>query len=60
MNVHRAQEIIAEDEKIEVELNGLPVWIDSVDPSRAVAKVHAEQNPADARVVSVQELEEVR
>lgn len=59
MNIHRAQEIIAADEKIHVELNGLPVWIDSVDTGKAVAKVHAEENPADSRVVAVQELQEV-
>ncbi|MFD0697581.1 H-type small acid-soluble spore protein [Paenibacillus sp. GCM10027628] len=59
MNIHRAQEIIAADEKINVELNGLPVWIDSVDAAKEVAKVHAEQNPADARTVAVRELEEV-
>jgi small acid-soluble spore protein H (minor) len=59
MNVHRAQEILASDAKIEVELNGLSVWIDSVDSTHALAKVHAEENPADARTVSVQELEEV-
>ncbi|MCY9697942.1 H-type small acid-soluble spore protein [Paenibacillus alginolyticus] len=59
MNIHRAQEILAADEKIHVELNGLPVWIDSVDSGKATAKVHAEENPADSRVVTVQELEEV-
>ncbi|MBA2943162.1 H-type small acid-soluble spore protein [Paenibacillus sp. CGMCC 1.16610] len=59
MNLHRAQEILAADEKITVELNGVPVWIDSVDSSKALAKVHAEENPADSRLVTVQELEEV-
>ncbi|BFT75402.1 MULTISPECIES: H-type small acid-soluble spore protein [Paenibacillus] len=59
MNLHRAQEILAADEKITVELNGVPVWIDSVDSNKALAKVHAEENPADSRLVTVQELEEV-
>ncbi|MBD0379657.1 H-type small acid-soluble spore protein [Paenibacillus sedimenti] len=59
MNVHRAQEIIATNEKINVELNGTPVWIDSVDSTMELARVHAEQNPADARTVAVQELKEV-
>jgi small acid-soluble spore protein H (minor) len=59
MNLHRAQEILAADEKITVELNGVPVWIDSVDSGKALAKVHAEENPADSRLVTVQELEEV-
>ena len=38
MNIHRAQEILAADEKIHVELNGLPVWIDSVDPAKQLPK----------------------
>ncbi|MBP1965161.1 H-type small acid-soluble spore protein [Paenibacillus aceris] len=59
MNLHRAQEILAADEKITVELNGVPVWIDSVDSSKSLVKVHAEENPADSRLVTVQELEEV-
>lgn len=59
MNLHRAQEILAADEKITVEHNGVPVWIDSVDPSKSLVKVHAEENPADSRLVTVQELEEI-
>ncbi|MDR6552177.1 H-type small acid-soluble spore protein [Paenibacillus qinlingensis] len=59
MNVHRAQEILAADEKIEVDLNGMAVWIDSVDSGKGLVKVHAEGNPADARVVPARELEEV-
>lgn len=59
MNLHRAQEILAADEKITVELNGVSVWIDSVDSSKALVKVHAEENPSDSRLVTVQELEEV-
>jgi small acid-soluble spore protein H (minor) len=59
MNVHRAQEILAAAEKITVELNGVPVWIDSIDSGKAIAKVHAEENTADIQFVTVQELEEV-
>ncbi|MGG1553559.1 MULTISPECIES: H-type small acid-soluble spore protein [Paenibacillus] len=59
MNVHRAQEILAADEKIEVSLNGLSVWIDSVDAAKSMVKVHVEENPSDARIVPAQELEEV-
>ena len=53
MNVHRAQEILAADEKIDVDLNGMAVWIDSVDSGKGLVKVHAEGNPADARVVQL-------
>ncbi|MNG24246.1 acid-soluble spore protein H [compost metagenome] len=59
MNVHRAQEILAADEKIDVDLNGVSVWIDSVDSAKGLVKIHAEGNPADARVVPANELEEV-
>lgn len=59
MNVNRAREILAGGRKITVELSGVPVWIDSVDSAEKSAKVHAEHNPADSRVVSVEELEEV-
>ncbi|TXK76035.1 H-type small acid-soluble spore protein [Paenibacillus sp. N3.4] len=59
MNVNRAQEILAADEKIEVELNGVPIWIDSIDSNKAIAKIHVEENPSDSRLVAVRELEEV-
>ncbi|MEW9702101.1 H-type small acid-soluble spore protein [Paenibacillus sp. SI8] len=59
MQVHRAQEILAADEKIHVELNGVAVWIDSVDSANELAKVHAEGNPSEARTVGVHELEEI-
>ncbi|KRE86393.1 spore protein [Paenibacillus sp. Soil766] len=59
MNVHRAQEILAAHEKIDVDLNGVAVWIDSVDAGKGLVKIHAEGNPADARVVPAKELEEV-
>ncbi|MCR8636688.1 MULTISPECIES: H-type small acid-soluble spore protein [Paenibacillus] len=60
MKLYRAQEILQSEAKIEVELNGVSVWIDSVDPAQETAKVHEEQRPAEARVVSVEELQEVQ
>lgn len=59
MNVFRAQEILQSDAKIDVELNGVAVWIDSVDPKQATAKIHIENQPAQARVVPVEELQEI-
>jgi small acid-soluble spore protein H (minor) len=59
MQVSRAQDILKSDEKIDVELNGVAVWIDSVDAENKTAKVHVEHNPADTRVVSVEELQEI-
>jgi small acid-soluble spore protein H (minor) len=59
MQVNRAQEILALEDRITVELNGVSIWIDSVDSEKQTAKVHTEDNPADARTVSVDELQEV-
>lgn len=60
MQVFRAQEIVSSNDKINVELNGISVWIDSVDAEKATAKVHVENQPADTKVVSVEELQEVQ
>ncbi|WP_426449827.1 H-type small acid-soluble spore protein [Paenibacillus sp. S-38] len=59
MKVFRAQEILRAEDRIQVELNGVSVWIDSVDPEKETAKVHVEEQPADSRVVPVDELQEV-
>jgi small acid-soluble spore protein H (minor) len=56
----RAQQILQADDRIEVQLNGESVWIDSVDQVTETAKVHASGNPTDAKVVAVGELEEVK
>ncbi|MCZ8515673.1 H-type small acid-soluble spore protein [Paenibacillus filicis] len=60
MKAHRAQEIIQSQDKIEVKLNGVPVWIDSIDASQQTAKVHAEGQPGDTRVVALEELQELQ
>jgi small acid-soluble spore protein H (minor) len=59
MDVQRAEQIISADDKITVELSGVPVWIDSVDSQEKSAKIHLQNNPSDVRTVSVQELREV-
>ncbi|TBL78696.1 H-type small acid-soluble spore protein [Paenibacillus thalictri] len=59
MQVFRAQEILGSENIIAVELNGVSVWIDSVDTQKKTAKVHTENNPADAKVVAVEELQEI-
>ncbi|UUZ81667.1 H-type small acid-soluble spore protein [Paenibacillus sp. P26] len=58
MQANRAQEILKSDDKINVKLNGVSVWIDSVDVSQQTAKVHPEDRPDDTRVVAVDELRE--
>lgn len=60
MEANRAEEIMKANERVEVVHNGVYVWIDSVDTNKQTAKVHAEKNPADAKVVAVEELMEVQ
>ncbi|MFC0213266.1 H-type small acid-soluble spore protein [Paenibacillus chartarius] len=60
MKAYRAQEILNADERIDVELNGVSVWIDSVDMGKETAKVHVEDNPADVKIVMVDELQEIQ
>lgn len=59
MDVNRAQEIIGMDRTVDVKLDGVPVWIDSVDTTSGSAKVHVKNNPNNQKTVSVQELQEV-
>lgn len=59
MDISRAKEIIGMDKTIDVQLEGVPVWIESVDSSTSTAKVHVKDQPSDQRTVSVTELQEV-
>ncbi|MNH45484.1 acid-soluble spore protein H [compost metagenome] len=59
MKVDRALQILQTDHKIDVELNGVAVWIDSVDTASKTAKIHDEDRPADAKVVPVDQLQEI-
>jgi small acid-soluble spore protein H (minor) len=59
MDVNRAQEILKSTDRIDVQLNGEAVWIDSVDTENHVAQVHAEHNPSERKTVSVDNLQEV-
>jgi len=56
MNADRAQAIIESTQKINVHLDGIPVWIDNVDRQNHTATVHAENRPNDTRVVPVERL----
>lgn len=59
MNLDRAQEIIRMEQTIDVKLDGVPVWIDSVDSSTNSAMVHVKNQPSNKKTVSVAELKEV-
>ncbi|KIL37781.1 spore protein [Gordoniibacillus kamchatkensis] len=58
MNVDRAEKIVQTSERIQVKLDGVPVWIDSVDSATGKATVHNEDNPARVKVVNVDDLQE--
>lgn len=59
MDVTRAQEIIESKQIVQVQLQGQPVWIDSVDAGRATATVHTEGKQVEPQTVRVEELNEV-
>lgn len=59
MDVSRAKEILQSDDRIRVEFEGVPVWIDSVDEQSKTARVHTKDNPNDKKTVAVDELNEV-
>jgi small acid-soluble spore protein H (minor) len=56
MEVKRAQEIIKSHEKITVQFEDTPVWIDSIDERSKTARVHTEENPTDRKTVALSEL----
>lgn len=60
MDVSRAQEIFQAKEKIDVQVDGTPVWIEGVDSRSGTARIHFEGNPDDKRTVDVDELMEIQ
>jgi small acid-soluble spore protein H (minor) len=59
MEVDRANEIMQTSDKIDVQLNGQPVWIDSVNLTEGTVTVHPEEQPNDTRTVRAAQLKEV-
>lgn len=60
MKAQRAQEILEAPGKIQVNHQGEPVWIDSVDLQDHTAAVHPEEQPSSGqKIVPVEELQEV-
>jgi len=58
MDVNRATEILTGKQEIAVSHNGKKVWIDSVDATKQMARVHDMNNAADMRTVHVEDLQE--
>lgn len=59
MDVIRAKEILNLEQTVDVKLDGVPVWIDSVNLVSGQAQVHVKNKPDQQKTVSVQELREV-
>ncbi|HJV46302.1 MAG TPA: H-type small acid-soluble spore protein [Bacillota bacterium] len=60
MDVTRAQEIYQANERINVEFEGKPVWIEGIDNQSKTARVYKEGNPQDKLTVAVSELVEIQ
>ena len=60
MNLNRAQEILQSKEKIDVNIDGTPVWIEGIDAQSGTARVFPEGNPDDKRTVAINELTEIQ
>lgn len=58
MDVSRAAEIVQSPQRIEVEFQGMPIWIDEVDERSKTARVYPENNPEAKQTVPVEELQE--
>jgi small acid-soluble spore protein H (minor) len=58
MDVNRAQQILQSPDKIEVQYQGKPIWIDGVDENTQSARIHEENNPGQTMVVPLNQLVE--
>jgi small acid-soluble spore protein H (minor) len=60
MNSQRAEEILHSSDKIDVKLNGHPVWIESVNTRNNQVNVHMGDDPTNRKTVLADELVEVK
>lgn len=60
MDLNRAQEIFQSKDKIDVQMNGTPVWIEGIDVQSGTVRVYPEGNPEDKQTVDVKELMELQ
>ena len=60
MDVNRATEILESPQKITVQHQGRPVWIESIDPVNKTAAVHPEDAPGESSRVEIAQLQELQ
>jgi len=59
MDLNRAQQIIEAEDKIDVQVDGMSVWIEGIDAQSKTARVHPEGEPEDKRTVAIEDLQEM-
>jgi len=60
MDLNRAQEILQSKNIIDVQMDGISVWIEGVDAQSGTARIYPEDNPQDKQTVNVNDLTEVQ
>ncbi|WP_027417854.1 H-type small acid-soluble spore protein [Aneurinibacillus terranovensis] len=58
MDIQRAQEIMQAKNIIDVQFQGMSVWIDHIDAQNKTARIHKQDNPQNSQTVSLAELQE--
>lgn len=59
MDTARAKQIYESEQTVVVQLEGDPVWIESVDEANGMATVTVGNNPVNAQTVSCDRLQEI-
>lgn len=60
MHLDRVKEILSADQEIEVHYHGVPVWIESIEPSSSMAIVSEHGAHDHKHLVSIDALKETR
>lgn len=58
MDIRRAQEILESKGVIDVEYNGEPIWIKSIDENNETAEIESINNEIQSKIVDVDKLME--
>ncbi|HWO97558.1 MAG TPA: H-type small acid-soluble spore protein [Bacillus sp. (in: firmicutes)] len=58
MNLDRVKEILSSDQEIAVHYHGIPVWIESIDPTSSMAVVSERGTHSERQLVSIDALNE--
>jgi small acid-soluble spore protein H (minor) len=58
LKISRVQEILQSEEKIDVMMQGNPIWIVSLDELNETVKVHLENDPQQEQEVAITRIHE--